>query len=184
MLVALIMCSSLFPTHIVWNRDLGSSAILQKHICRWLRFTFSMNAYLVGRRKNSFEVVVNPLLAVCVAHTLFLASDIDSTWKLGNSDLYLPSPGLELRILCQVDSVISFVSSSSGGSLGPVQLICAQRWHRKPHLFTKHATMNCVACSRTLATFAVPNAFSANPLIKTFITVHFPFQSIHTLWHT
>ena len=39
--------------------------------------------------------------------------------------LGLRPPGLEFRILCLEDSVISFISPSSGGSPGPV---CAQRW--------------------------------------------------------
>ena len=34
----------------------------------------------------------------------------------------------EFRILCLKGSVISFILPSSGGSPGPVQLICAQRW--------------------------------------------------------
>ena len=34
----------------------------------------------------------------------------------------------EIRILCLEDSVISFISPSSGVSPGPVQPICAQRW--------------------------------------------------------
>ena len=42
--------------------------------------------------------------------------------------LGLRPPGLEFRILCLEDSVISIISPSSGGSPGPVQPICAQRW--------------------------------------------------------
>ena len=42
--------------------------------------------------------------------------------------LGLRPPGLEFRILCLEDSVISFISPSSGGSPGPAQPICAQRW--------------------------------------------------------
>ena len=42
--------------------------------------------------------------------------------------LGLRPPGLEFRILCLEDSVISIISSSSGGSPGPVYPICAQRW--------------------------------------------------------
>ena len=42
--------------------------------------------------------------------------------------LDLRPPGFEFRILCLKDSVISFISPSSGGSPGPVQPICAQRW--------------------------------------------------------
>ena len=42
--------------------------------------------------------------------------------------LDLISPGIEFRILCLEDSVISFISPSLGGSPGPVQPICAQRW--------------------------------------------------------
>ena len=42
--------------------------------------------------------------------------------------LGLRPPGLEFRILCLEDSVISFISPSSGGSPGPVYPICAQRW--------------------------------------------------------
>ena len=41
------------------------------------------------------------------------------------SVLNLRPPGLEFRIPCLEDSVISFISPSSGGSPGPV---CAQRW--------------------------------------------------------
>ena len=40
----------------------------------------------------------------------------------------LRPPGLEFRILCLEESVISIISPSSGGSPGPVQPICAQRW--------------------------------------------------------
>ena len=42
--------------------------------------------------------------------------------------LGLRPPGLDFRILCLEDSVISFISPSSGGSPGPVYPICAQRW--------------------------------------------------------
>ena len=42
--------------------------------------------------------------------------------------LGLRPPGLEFRILCLEDSVISIISPSSGGSPGPVKPICAQRW--------------------------------------------------------
>ena len=42
--------------------------------------------------------------------------------------LDLRTPGLEFRILCLEDSVISIISPSSGGSPGPVYPICAQRW--------------------------------------------------------
>ena len=42
--------------------------------------------------------------------------------------LGLRPPGLEFRILCLEDSVISFISPSSGGSPGPVLPICGQRW--------------------------------------------------------
>ena len=48
-------------------------------------------------------------------------------WPRG-SVLGLRPPGLELLILCLEDSVISIISPSSGGSPGPVYLICAQRW--------------------------------------------------------
>ena len=42
--------------------------------------------------------------------------------------LDLRPPGLKFRILCLEDSVISIISSSSGGSPGPVYPICAERW--------------------------------------------------------
>ena len=48
-------------------------------------------------------------------------------WPRG-SVLGLRPPGLEFRILCLEDTVISFISPSSGGSPGPVWPICAQRW--------------------------------------------------------
>ena len=48
-------------------------------------------------------------------------------WPKG-SVLGLRPPGLEFRILCLEDSVISVISPSSGGSPGPVYPICAQRW--------------------------------------------------------
>ena len=48
-------------------------------------------------------------------------------WPRG-SMLGLRLPGLEFRILCLEDSVISIISPSSGGYPGPVQPICAQRW--------------------------------------------------------
>ena len=48
-------------------------------------------------------------------------------WPRG-SEFGLRPPGLEFRILCLEDSVISIISPSSRGSPGPVQPICAQRW--------------------------------------------------------
>ena len=48
-------------------------------------------------------------------------------WPRG-SVLGLRPPGLEFRILCLEDSVISIISPSSGRSPGPVQPICTQRW--------------------------------------------------------
>ena len=48
-------------------------------------------------------------------------------WPRG-SVLGLRPPGLEFRILCLEDSVISIISTSSRGSPGPVSPICAQRW--------------------------------------------------------
>ena len=48
-------------------------------------------------------------------------------WPRG-SVLDLRPPGLEFRILCVEDCVISIISPSSGGSPGPVYPICAQRW--------------------------------------------------------
>ena len=42
--------------------------------------------------------------------------------------LDLRPPGLEFRILCLEDSIISIISPSSGASPGPVQPICAQKW--------------------------------------------------------
>ena len=41
-------------------------------------------------------------------------------------DREIACSGPEFRILCLEDSVISFISSSSGCSPGPVQPICAQ----------------------------------------------------------
>ena len=43
-------------------------------------------------------------------------------------------PGIEFRIMCQVGSVISFISPSPGGSPRPIQPICAQRWTKTPFL--------------------------------------------------
>ena len=49
-------------------------------------------------------------------------------WPRG-SVLGLRPPGREFRIVCLEDSVISFISPSSGGFPGPVlSLLCAQRW--------------------------------------------------------
>ena len=42
--------------------------------------------------------------------------------------LGLRPPGLEFRILCLKDSVISIILPSSRGFPGPVWPICAQRW--------------------------------------------------------
>ena len=42
--------------------------------------------------------------------------------------LGLRPPGLEFRILCLEDSVISIISPSLEGSPGPVWPICAERW--------------------------------------------------------
>ena len=44
--------------------------------------------------------------------------------------LGLRPSGLEFRILCLEDVVISFISPSSGGSPGPVLPICGQKWHK------------------------------------------------------
>ena len=49
-------------------------------------------------------------------------------WHFSSHLLGLRPPGHEFRILCLEDSVISFISPSSGGSPGAVQPICAQRW--------------------------------------------------------
>ena len=51
----------------------------------------------------------------------------EPTWPRGSVHGLRP-PGLEFRILCLEDSVISIIWPSSGGSPGPVQPICAQRW--------------------------------------------------------
>ena len=48
-------------------------------------------------------------------------------WPKG-SVLGLRPPGLEFRVLCLENSVISFISPSSWGFPGLVQPICAQRW--------------------------------------------------------
>ena len=62
-------------------------------------------------------------------------------WPRG-SVLGLRPPGLEFRILCLEYSVIPFISPSLGGSPGPVQPICAQRWPKArfisflPHFVT------------------------------------------------
>ena len=48
-------------------------------------------------------------------------------WPRGRV-LGLRPPGLEFRVLCLEDSVISIISPSSGGSPGLVYPICAQRW--------------------------------------------------------
>ena len=48
--------------------------------------------------------------------------------------LGLRPPGLEFQILCLDDSVISIISPSSGGSPGPIQPICAQRWPKAPFI--------------------------------------------------
>ena len=45
--------------------------------------------------------------------------------NLRDREVACSASGLEFRILCLEDSVIS---PSSGGSPGPVQPICAQRW--------------------------------------------------------
>ena len=50
-------------------------------------------------------------------------------WPRG-SVLSLRPPGLEFRILCLEDSVISFISPSSG----PVYPICAQRWPKARYI--------------------------------------------------
>ena len=54
-------------------------------------------------------------------------------WPRGDV-LDLRPPGFEFRVLCLEDSVISFISSSSGGCPGPVLPICAQRWHKTPFI--------------------------------------------------
>ena len=54
-------------------------------------------------------------------------------WPRG-SVLGLRPLGPKFRILCLEDSVISFISPSSGGSPGPVYATCAQTC-LKPHLF-------------------------------------------------
>ena len=45
------------------------------------------------------------------------------------SVLGIRPPVLEFRILCREGSVIWFIAPSSGCSSGPVQPMCAQRWH-------------------------------------------------------
>ena len=57
-------------------------------------------------------------------------------WSRGNV-LGLTPPEYEFWILCLEGSIISFISPFSGGSPGPVQVICPQRWPKSPyiHLF-------------------------------------------------
>ena len=54
-------------------------------------------------------------------------------WPRG-SVLGLRPPGHEFRIRCLEDSVITFISPSSGGSPGPIYPICAQRWPKTPFI--------------------------------------------------
>ena len=70
-------------------------------------------------------------------------------WPRG-SVLGLRPPGLEFRVLCLEDSGISIISPSSGGSPGPVQPICAQRWPKARFISFHFVIYVTEACSYIL----------------------------------
>ena len=94
----------------------GGPKVVVKHRC------LSRQSSGFGSRSRRFERNKN----VSSPSTCESKYHGEPPWPRG-SVLGLRPPGLEFRILCPEDSVISIISPSSGGYLGPVYPICAQR---------------------------------------------------------